>query len=215
MAFHSRNAPARNRRSARNDKESILGLSGWLFADLLLAIAVMFLVVEARGTSGPETTDPPPTIPTTTTTTLVPSDAGNRLIADPEFQLFVEVKGGATSQSRPSFKRRLEKAQVEMGQSKRERSTWAQLQRDNYRVGLIMWFASSTNGSKKSAEDHLASAIEFFVNKGLIIEKEQWGDRPPKYSDFPHIANYQDLELDKPGRRSDLKFRIFLFKVVE
>ena len=49
MAFHSKGGSiSRFARTNRRDKESILGLSGWLFADLLLAIAVIFLVVQDK-----------------------------------------------------------------------------------------------------------------------------------------------------------------------
>ena len=51
MAFVSRNQ--RNVREGRNrrDKGAIVGLSGWLFADLLLGVAVVFLIGSERPSS--------------------------------------------------------------------------------------------------------------------------------------------------------------------
>lgn len=57
MRFESRSASAnRGVSRRRGDKHSIVGLSGWLFADLLLAVAVIFLVADAPPSFGQ--TDP-------------------------------------------------------------------------------------------------------------------------------------------------------------
>ncbi len=56
MSFTSRRSSARAGQPARRDRNGLVGLSGWLFADLLLGVAVIFLVgsevpqVGLRGT---------------------------------------------------------------------------------------------------------------------------------------------------------------------
>jgi hypothetical protein len=114
MAFHSKGGSASTfGRSHRRDKESILGLSGWLFADLLLAIAIVFLVVqETPGDSADAAA------PTTTTSTTVPA-VKSGLIADPSQQLIVTVPGGARANLSPGgFRNILERnLQIKFSQS--------------------------------------------------------------------------------------------------
>lgn len=55
MSFTSRRGAQRAGRPARRDRNGLVGLSGWLFADLLLGVAVIFLVgseVPQRGSDG-------------------------------------------------------------------------------------------------------------------------------------------------------------------
>lgn len=55
MSFTSRRGVERAGRPARRDRNGLVGLSGWLFADLLLGVAVIFLVgseVPQKGLEG-------------------------------------------------------------------------------------------------------------------------------------------------------------------
>jgi hypothetical protein len=90
---------ARRRRATslrpERDRHAIVGLSGWLFADLLLGLAVIFLVVEAKSVVAPE--PPPPgdaKRPTVELTLRTEADGSEEGI--PVFQegSIKELKGG-------------------------------------------------------------------------------------------------------------------------
>jgi len=61
----------RQRRTDEGDDSSVLGTAGWLFADLMLGLAVIFLAMNLVGRDGDGKTSKP-VAPTTTTTTTVP-----------------------------------------------------------------------------------------------------------------------------------------------
>ena len=61
----------RQRRTDEGDDSSVLGTAGWLFADLMLGLAVVFLAMNLVGRDGDGKTSKP-VAPTTTTTTTVP-----------------------------------------------------------------------------------------------------------------------------------------------
>jgi len=206
MAFHSKGGNiSRSSRTNRRDKESILGLSGWLFADLLLAIAVIFLVVQDKAQpadAGSETT-------TTTTSTTIPAENVG-LIADLQQQLFVTVSNGARIVSRDAWARTLNssKTQIYLGEQNRKSrtsTTWANLKAEGYRVGFIMWFAKTNDRSKATSNSGISNLVTFLLDKGLIDDEQIIkGDT----SRFPHIPDYSDGSLPA----NDLGFRIFLFK---
>jgi hypothetical protein len=210
MAFHSKDGSiARSARTHRRDKESILGLSGWLFADLLLAIAVIFLVVETKATADEGST--PITTTTTTTSTVAPPPAKTvGLIANLEEQLFVRVTGGANLQTWNSWENTLasSRTQIFLGEKNRKArngTTWSKLKEDGYRVGFVMWFAKTNARSKNTSKDGLPNLVKFLRGKGLIDK----GQTPNgDFSSFPHIPDYADGSL----QNSDLGFRLFLFQ---
>ena len=210
MAFHSKDGSiARSARTHRRDKESILGLSGWLFADLLLAIAVIFLVVETKATADEGST--PITTTTTTTSTVAPPPAKTvGLIANLEEQLFVRVTGGANLQTWDSWENTLasSRTQIFLGAKNRiarNGTTWSKLKEDGYRVGFVMWFAKTNARSKNTSKDGLPNLVKFLRGKGLIDK----GQTPNgDFSSFPHIPDYSNNSLGK----SDLEFRLFLFQ---
>ena len=208
MSFHSKGGSIlRSTRTNRRDKESILGLSGWLFADLLLAIAVIFLVVETKATA----IDKGSTPTTTTTSTVAPPPAKTvGLIADLEQQLFVVVTDGANLRTWNSWENTLasSRTQIFLGEKNRKArngTTWSILKDDGYRVGFVMWFAKTNARSKNTSKDGLPNLVKFLREKGLV-DKGQTpnGDN----SLFPHIPDYADGSLQK----SDLGFRLFLFQ---
>jgi hypothetical protein len=205
MAFHSKGGNiSRVARTNRRDQESILGLSGWLFADLLLAIAVIFLIVQDTAQpvgNGASTT-------TTTTTTIPAENVG--LIADLQQQLFVTVGNGARVVSRDAWSRTLSSSntQIYLGEQNRvskRSTTWGKLKEEGYRVGFIMWFAKTNARSKATSKTGISHLVSFLLDKGLI-DKEQIvkGDA----SRFPHIPDYANESLGA----NNLEFRIFLFK---
>jgi hypothetical protein len=182
---------------------------------LLLAIAVIFLVVETKATAIDEGSTPTTTstsTPTTTSTsTVAPPPAKTvGLIANLEQQLFVVVTGGANLQTWNSWENTLASSgtQIFLGQKNRiarNGTTWSKLKDDGYRVGFVMWFADTNARSRKTSKDGLPNLVKFLREKGLV-DKGQIpnGD----YSSFPHIPDYSDNSLKK----SDLKFRLFLFQ---
>lgn len=211
MAFHSKvGSISRSARTNRRDKESILGLSGWLFADLLLAIAVIFLVVQDKSGGGP----PPSTTTTSTvTSTTVPAENVG-LIADSEQQLIVRISGGAKVSNSTDWKNlMLSKARTkiylgERAEKARLETSWVALRQRGYRVGFVMWFAKTNSLSGQTSRRGIPNLVRFLVEQGLIDSDQLVGGDPSR---FPNIPDYADGSL----ARSDLRLRIFLFKKLE
>jgi hypothetical protein len=181
-----------------------------LFADLLLAIAVIFLVVETKATAD-EGSTPITTTTSTTTSTVAPPPAKTvGLIANLEQQLFVVVTGGANLQTWNSWENTLasSRTQIFLGEKNRKArngTTWSKLKEDGYRVGFVMWFAKTNARSKNTSKDGLPNLVKFLRGKGLIDK----GQTPNgDFSSFPHIPDYADGSL----QNSDLGFRLFLFQ---
>jgi hypothetical protein len=206
MAFHSKGGNiSRSSRTNRRDKESILGLSGWLFADLLLAIAVIFLVVQEK-----PGTDPPPTTTTSTTSTVPTENDG--LLADPEKQLFVTVRNGLTTVRKDSFMKLLDSrnTSVLLGEKGKKQESWASIREQGYRVGMVIWFARTSELSGITSRRHLSNLVEYLLENGLIDKNylpKIKGTSLPDTSKFPNISNYEEKKLG-----NSLKFRIFLYQ---
>jgi hypothetical protein len=206
MAFHSKGGNiSRSSRTNRRDKESILGLSGWLFADLLLAIAVIFLVVQEK-----PGTDPPPTTTTSTTSTVPTENDG--LLADPEKQLFVTVRNGLTTVRKDSFMKLLDSrnTSVLLGEKGKKQESWASIREQGYRVGMVIWFARTSELSGITSRRHLSNLVEYLLENGLIDKNylpKIKGTSLPDTSKFPNISNYEEKTLG-----NSLKFRIFLYQ---
>lgn len=209
MAFHSKGGSASSSaRSHRRDKESILGLSGWLFADLLLAIAIVFLVVqETPGDSADAAA------PATTTSTTVPA-VKSGLIADPSEQLIITVPGGARANlSEKGFRNILERnLQIKFSESEQQRLvTPESLKNEGYSVGFFIWFAESTAKSNKTYDSFLPTFITWLRDENLVVNTQLINSSSGDVvlSKFPSLSGYTATEL---AGSDDLQLRVFLFK---
>jgi hypothetical protein len=210
MAFHSKGGSASTfGRSHRRDKESILGLSGWLFADLLLAIAIVFLVVqETPGDSADAAA------PTTTTSTTVPA-VKSGLIADRDQQLIITVPDGARANlSQGGFRDILDRRiQMKFDQSN-IRTTPEYLRNENYRVGFIIWQAATNDESSRAFRSYFSTFVSWLLAEGLVVdsqlEKTSSGDFD--FSEFPSLSGYKDNQLEGTN---DVRMRVFLFKSLD
>jgi hypothetical protein len=206
MAFHSKGGNiSRSSRTNRRDKESILGLSGWLFADLLLAIAVIFLVVQDKAQpvdAGSETTT------TTTTTTTTPPSEKTGLIADPSQQLKINIPGGASPGiSSQTFSSRLSRASLKFDDGKQVKISSKFLRENNYKVGFVIWFARSGPTSTSTYQRHFGTLVKWLLDEGLIADS-QYDKVDPK--NFPSLSGYLDNNAG-----SDVVLRVFLFKTMQ
>ena len=204
MAFHSKGGNiSRDARTNRRDKESILGLSGWLFADLLLAIAVIFLIVQ--DTAQP-IDDGSGTSTTTTTTTVAAVKTG--LIADPSQQLKISIPGGASlGISSQAFRSRLSRASLKFDNGEQEKISSKSLRESNYKVGFVIWFARSGTTSSLTHEKHFGTLVNWLLEEGLIADS-QFDKANPQ--NFPSLSGY----LDK-NAGNDVVLRVFLFKTMQ
>jgi hypothetical protein len=203
MAFHSKGGNiSRSSRTNRRDKESILGLSGWLFADLLLAIAVIFLIVQDTAQpadAGSETT-------TTTSTTVAAVKTG--LIADPSQQLKINIPGGASSGiSSQTFRSRLSRASLKFDNGQQVEISSEYLRKNNYKVGFVIWFARSGPTSSSTYKRHFGTLVNWLLDEGLIADS-QYDKATPQ--NFPSLSGYLDNNAG-----SDVVLRVFLFKTMQ
>jgi len=203
MAFHSKGGNiSRSSRTNRRDKESILGLSGWLFADLLLAIAVTFLIVQDTAQpadAGSETT-------TTTSTTVAAVKTG--LIADPSQQLKINIPGGASSGiSSQTFRSRLSRASLKFDNGQQVEISSEYLRKNNYKVGFVIWFARSGPTSSSTYNRHFGTLVNWLLDEGLIADS-QYDKATPQ--NFPSLSGYLDNNAG-----SDVVLRVFLFKTMQ
>ena len=213
MSFHSKGGSiSRSTRTNRRDKESILGLSGWLFADLLLAIAVIFLVVQ--DTPRPKATevteknvaklkgqvfDLQKQVDELKKTTPPTEESG--LIADENQQLLITIPNGVDAISKNAFRARLQQSSLKIGT---EPTSFAELKAANYKIGFVIWFASNTSSSKRTSARHLGTLVVALNEMGLIMDS-QFDARKPGL--FPNISDYF-----AKGINNDLYLRVFLFK---
>ena len=201
MAFHSKDgSTARSARTHRRDKESILGLSGWLFADLLLAIAVIFLVVETKATAIDKGSTPTTTTVSTSTTV---ASVKTGLISDPNLQLKIVIPGGAGSKGAADFKDKLKKATLYFADREKTRTSVAELTRSNYKFGFIIWFAQVQSTSNKTHARYYSDLVTWLLEKKLITETQV----DLKKNQLIPSLRYND---DDAGR--DIILRVFLFK---
>ena len=201
MAFHSKDgSTARSARTHRRDKESILGLSGWLFADLLLAIAVIFLVVETKATAIDKGSTPTTTTVSTSTTV---ASVKTGLISDPNLQLKIVIPGGAGSKGTADFKDRLKKATLYFDDREKTRTSVEELTQSNYKFGFIIWFAQVQSTSNKTHARYYSDLVTWLLEQKLITETQV----DLKKNQLIPSLRYND---DNAGR--DIILRVFLFK---
>ena len=201
MAFHSKDgSTARSARTHRRDKESILGLSGWLFADLLLAIAVIFLVVETKATAIDKGSTPTTTTVSTSTTV---ASVKTGLISDPNLQLKIVIPGGAGSKGTADFKDRLKKATLYFDDREKTRTSVEELTQSNYKFGFIIWFAQVQSTSNKTHARYYSDLVTWLLKQKLITETQV----DLKKNQLIPSLRYND---DNAGR--DIILRVFLFK---
>jgi hypothetical protein len=209
MGFHSKGSSiSRSARTSRRDKESILGLSGWLFADLLLAIAVIFLVVQDRPAEpGPDCDEicianlRAQIADLSQAVEAIGASKGG-LIASADKQLTMTIPGGAIKATAASFASALYRSELKLGKDK---TSFGQLKDDGYRIGFVIWFARDTATSKSTFKKHFGTFVSKMHEKGLVIASQY---KPENPSDFPVLPDYQ---YDNAGK--NLFLRIFLFKV--
>ena len=215
MSFHSKGGSiSRSTRTNRRDKESILGLSGWLFADLLLAIAVIFLVVQDKPSPKAEATEVTKenvaklkgqvmelesTLAELEKSTPPTEKSG--LIASAKEQLTITIPGGATAKSDSTFRERLLQSKLVIGT---EPTSFAKLKAANYKIGFVIWFAKSGAASKSTSARHLGTFVVALNKWGLILDSQFAASKPGL---FPHISDYEFRDLG-----DDLFLRVFLFK---
>ena len=214
MSFHSKGGSiSRSTRTNRRDKESILGLSGWLFADLLLAIAVIFLVVQDK--PSPKADPKKPTVEEVAKLKAqvlgleeklaelektTPPTEKSGLIANSKEQLTITVPDGATAKSDSVFTSRLLRSKLMLGT---EPTSFAKLKADNYKIGFVIWFAQSGAASNRTSAQHLRTFVVAMNDKDLVGSQFN-RDNP---GDFPNLSGY-----NYGGIGNDLFLRVFLFK---
>lgn len=201
MAFHSKDgSTARSARTHRRERESILGLSGWLFADLLLAIAVIFLVVETKATAIDKGSTPTTTTVSTSTTV---ASVKTGLISDPNLQLKIVIPGGAGSKGTGDFKDKLKKATLYFDDREKTRTSVEELTQSNYKFGFIIWFARVQSTSNETHAQYYSDLVTWLLEKELITETQV---DLKKNQLIPSLV-YNDGDA---GR--DIILRVFLFK---
>lgn len=213
MAFHSKGSSvSRSARTSRRDKESILGLSGWLFADLLLAIAVIFLVVQDKPSA--VGADPSQCDEVCISQLQEENEELRRqlkeigatksgLIASPDRQLTIKVPGGSSAISSTSFVNALNRSELKLGKDKQ---TFKKLAESGYRIGFVIWFARDTKTSNLTFDRHFSTFVREMHggSKGLVADNQFDAANP---GSFPQIHGYYDK-----GLGNDVFLRIFLFQ---
>lgn len=199
MAFHSRSGSiSRSARTNQRDKESILGLSGWLFADLLLAIAVIFLVVQDKTKAADAGTGA-----TTTTSTSLPPAKKTGLIADRSRQLRVIIPGGASlGSTSQGFRDKLARASFRFDDGGQTEISVDSLKEKNLKVGMVIWFARNPELRDKTFNKYFGTLVRWLLDEGLILESQFDQKRPENFPNLPYLD-------DDAG--DSVTLRIFLF----
>jgi hypothetical protein len=210
-----------------------MGLAGWLFADLLLALSVVFLVAQDRPS---QETDKDAQIAELEKTVAEKNSEIDKLqnrnqeleeICDangcakasglnPGEQLLIEMPNGASrvmSVAQMTVAVDGAELNIEKGVADKESVpiTWKQLKSDNKRIGFVIFFTKDINSAKKIAEANLGTFIEVLARKGLVdkelqLEKDPMGKY--RFDVFPSLTRYEEKEL--PTAQT-LKIRALMF----
>lgn len=209
-----------------SSRESVFGLAGWLFADLLLALSVVFLVAQDRPQVG--------------STVTISVDEYNRLLeAEKRLQellkICTETKCGAASGLSPGeqlvvtvpqgasdgvnvdqmvefLKSSKPEIEEKIGETKpRTPTSWDQLKEDNTRIGFVILYTRFDETTQEQAEDNLGVIVEAFYRLGLVNPSlqnipESSGDY--RFENFPSLTRMGDTTVNG----TSLKIRAFLFK---
>lgn len=230
MSFYSKGGSiSRSTRTNRRDEESILGLSGWLFADLLLAIAVIFLVVQDR--PGQKVEDAEVTkdnvanlkdqvfkledqvlklemtlaeLGKTSPPTTSPPAKKSGLIANEKQQLLITIPNGAAAKSAQAFRVSLEQSKLIID---KKQTSFAKLKKANYKIGFVIWFTRDREISIKTSGDYLGDFVVALNQMGLILDSQFDAKKP---GDFPCVCDYVKKALG-----NDLYLRVFLLEPTE
>lgn len=232
MAFHGRsNRASRNKRES--SRESVLGLAGWLFADLLLALSVVFLVAQDRPS---QETDKDKIIAdlqkiVAEKNSLLDSiqnrvneleeickenscDKASGLT--PGEQLIIEIPKGASGVLNVAqMTAALDGATLTIEQvGEREKrqvpTSWSQLKRDNRRIGFVILYTRNIPSVQDRAAKNLGAFVHVLVDKGLVDPKLQLeaNGSEYRYDVFPSLKNYEDRTIDSVNK---LKIRALMF----
>lgn len=234
MAFHARNRHS-SRTTRESSRESVLGLAGWLFADLLLALSVVFLVAQDR----PGGNDLRAEVERLQQIILErderieeleknlerlqalcdENECGAASGLSPGEQLVVTVPQGASARVNVNrmvdlLKRSNPEIEVKTGKKKSKRSTsWEELKRDSTRIGFVIFYTRFNDEKMQvQAEENLGVIVEAFNQLGLVnpslqnIPKSSSGGY--RFENFPSLTS----QFDKAVSGTSLKIRAFLFK---
>lgn len=230
MPFYSKGGSnSRSTRTNRRDKESILGLSGWLFADLLLAIAVIFLVVQDKPSQKIEDAEVTKDnvanlkdqvfklegqvlelkktlaeLQKSSPPTTSPPTEKSGLIANENEQLLITIPNGAAAESVQAFRASLQQSKLKIGG---QQTSFAKLKAANYKIGFVIWFTRDKKLSIKTSKRHLGDFVVALNQKGLILDSQFDAKKP---GDFPCVCDYVKKALG-----NDLYLRVFLLKPTE
>lgn len=222
MAFHGRRGN-RVQSGRRGQRESIVGLAGWLFADLLLALSAVFLVAQDRpGSQKLEEKIAELSVKADRLDELCKKDlrtCGGASGLKPEVQLIVDIDGGAASRLTVSqLRKKLEQGrwvERKTGTDQRDDSSWAQLKKEDKRIGLVILFthlgnSAADEAAEKFAELNRDSLVRALIGMGLVDPVvQQLGDQDNyDTSRFPIIPRYRDTEVGT----GDLRLLALTFK---
>jgi len=239
VAFH-----ARSRRSSRttreSSRESVLGLAGWLFADLLLALSVVFLVAQDRPS---QETDKDAKIAQLEEIIAEKNSLieENEAIIEkltgrvddleaicnaqgcaeasglsPGKQLIIEVPGGAARGMTVSRMRgALSRATLtveEVDTKKKTPTTWEQLIRQNRRIGFVIFFTRDSVSVQNQAEKNLGKLVEALVEKKLVDPELQLEKSSDGVYRYDVFPNliYKEDDYDL-AKEDNLKVRALMF----
>ncbi len=203
-----------------------MGLAGWLFADLLLALSVVFLVAQDRPS---QESDKDKTIAYLEEERDKLQNRNQELeeICDangcakasglnPGEQLLIEMPNGASrvmSVAQMTVAVNEADLEIEKGVAEKEmvRTTWKQLKSTNKRIGFVIFYTKDINSVKKIAEANLGTFIEVLARKGLVdkelqLEKDPTGNY--RFDVFPSLTKYEEKDLDTA---QTLKIRALMF----
>ena len=233
MAFHARShRPTHEKGSSRS--ESILGLAGWLFADLLLALSVVFLVAQDRP-GGTDLASLQRKLDESNAK-IVELEKENKSLKDDlaelqalcdlnnkicggksglisTEQLIITVNRGAAGRlTQGEMKASIDSAGLEIENtrtSKRTRTSWNALLAKHRRIGLVMFFTKDDVQTQKRARGNLGLVVQAFVEKKIVDvdQLEKNADGSLQFGNFPILPVYKDDLV----QGNDLKIRALMF----
>jgi len=125
------------------------------------------------------------------------------LISDPKLQLKFVIPGGVGAVGTADFKRRLENATLYFDDKEKTRTSVAELTRNEYKFGFIIWFARVQSTSNRTHLRYYADLVTWLLDNKLITKTQV---------DFKKNQLIPSLRYNDDNASGDIILRVFLFK---
>lgn len=162
-----------------NSGHSMFGGTGWLFADLLLALALVFLLATTVGNKIPNPTPTPTVHPTPKPTSTKPKKQQPVLQLDPVSITFTIADPTGLADGSPAAIAAVRNTILQKTSGIKKRS-----------AGIVLLFGGNQYGTEYQIDDGVESALKSLSSTGSVFHQET------RYRSFLNIGDADQFSMD-------------------